>query len=636
MHYRPEIDGLRAVAVIPVILFHAGFELFSGGYAGVDVFFVISGYLITSIICGELDQDTFSIRRFYERRIRRILPALFFVMLCCIPMAWLWMSPSQLKNFSEATIAVSTFTSNILFWWKSDYFAPDARLDPLLHTWSLAVEEQFYILFPLIVLAIWRFGKNIAFLTISILVVCSLFLSEQISTQFPSANFYLLPSRAWELGIGALCAFVLHRRVQPRNGFVAGIGSVMILLSFVLYDESVLFPSLYALLPVGGAALFIIFAASGTPAARLLSTPLFVGLGLVSYSAYLWHQPIFAFARILNLSEPTGGIMAMLALLSLVLAVLTWRFIESPFRRKHAHFLGRSERVFAAALIASIGFIAVGSYGAILDGNSVAWTSPNEAVANAISFLDYKDSPEYSAQFKSDNCGFSGNTGSFRDFDKSCLTPSLFKKNFLLIGDSHAVHLTMAFAKFYAEHNILRATASGCRPILHGGGAPACRELYDYIFDWLGSHPTAVEGVILSARWRKGKELDGLKETLAFLRGLGLKTVVLGPIVEYDQDLPLLIAYSIKLGEKDFDASRYVRQEVWEIDHLVAEVARRSESGYLSMVDAICDGNICRLYSKGGDPIQFDYGHLTGAGAMSIIEENFPPEINDLFRTNHR
>jgi peptidoglycan/LPS O-acetylase OafA/YrhL len=192
MIYRREIDGLRAVAVVPVILFHAGLSLFSGGYVGVDVFFVISGYLITSIFIGE----DFSIARFYERRARRILPALFFVMLCCVPFAWMWMLPSELKDFSESVVAVVFLASNVLFWREEEYFAPAAELKPLLHTWSLAVEEQFYLLFPIFLLLAWRFGRNRVFWSICLIGAISLAASEWGWRNNPSANFYLAPTRA--------------------------------------------------------------------------------------------------------------------------------------------------------------------------------------------------------------------------------------------------------------------------------------------------------------------------------------------------------------------------------------------------------------------------------------------------------
>ena len=204
--YRPEIDGLRAIALIPVVLFHAGFEWFSGGYVGVDVFFVISGYLITSIILQEKEVGNFSFTYFYERRARRILPALFFIMLLCIPFAWILLLPHELIDFGKSLMATSLFSSNILFWLESDYFAADAELIPLIHTWSLAIEEQFYLFFPLIMIFFWVIGKRHLFWILSIIAIVSFTLTEWGWRHFPEANFYLIPSRAWELMIGALIA----------------------------------------------------------------------------------------------------------------------------------------------------------------------------------------------------------------------------------------------------------------------------------------------------------------------------------------------------------------------------------------------------------------------------------------------
>ena len=197
--YRPEIDGLRAFAVIPVILFHAGFSTFSGGFVGVDMFFVISGFLITSIIMKDVEQGSFSFRGFYERRARRILPALFLMLVLCMPIAWLWMQPSEMKSFLAGVIAVCLFVSNFLFWQQSDYFGTEAELEPLIHTWSLAVEEQFYIIFPISILMLWRLGRRKLVWSIAMAAVLSLAFSQYASIYHSSANFYLLPSRAWEL-----------------------------------------------------------------------------------------------------------------------------------------------------------------------------------------------------------------------------------------------------------------------------------------------------------------------------------------------------------------------------------------------------------------------------------------------------
>ena len=227
--YRPEIDGLRAFAVIPVVLFHAGFEMFKGGYVGVDVFFVISGYLITSIILKEMELGTFSITKFYERRARRILPALFFVMLVCLPFAWIWMMPEQLRSFSQALFAVSIFSSNILFWLKVNYFAASSELNPLLHTWSLAVEEQFYILFPLLLLFLWPLGKKKIFLILIIITFISLLISEWGSRNHPIANFYLAPARAWELLFGALGAMSIQNKGPIKNNLLESLEEIEVI-----------------------------------------------------------------------------------------------------------------------------------------------------------------------------------------------------------------------------------------------------------------------------------------------------------------------------------------------------------------------------------------------------------------------
>jgi peptidoglycan/LPS O-acetylase OafA/YrhL len=220
MDYRREIDGLRALAVLPVILFHAGFDSFSGGFVGVDVFFVISGYLITTIILAELEQGKFSIVNFYERRARRILPALFLVMLVCLPFAWLWLLPIDMKDFSRSLIAVSVFVSNILFWRESGYFDTATELKPLLHTWSLAVEEQFYVVFPLLLILLWRLGRRWILVTLGLAFFASLALSEWATYANRSAAFYLLPTRGWELLLGAFAAFYLSKSNHKDFGKV--------------------------------------------------------------------------------------------------------------------------------------------------------------------------------------------------------------------------------------------------------------------------------------------------------------------------------------------------------------------------------------------------------------------------------
>ena len=357
MAHRPEIDGLRALAVLPVILFHAGFSLFGGGYVGVDVFFVISGFLITSIIVGELRAGRFSIVRFYERRARRILPALFFVMLVCLPAAWLWMLPQEAAAFGRSLVAVSVFLSNLLFWRTSGYFDLAADEKPLLHTWSLGVEEQFYIVFPLLVALCWRLGVRRLGLLLLGLAGVSLLASQWALGRYALASFFLAPLRAWELLVGALLA--LGSDAQLRFRPVAGwpgwaqqalglLGLVLILVPVFVYDAATPFPGWHALPPVLGTGLVLACVRPGSAAGWLLTLRPVLWLGMISYSAYLWHQPLLAFARLSRTSLPSPWLLGGLAGLSLLLGHLSWRYVEAPFRRG-SHWSRRAVFVGSAA-----------------------------------------------------------------------------------------------------------------------------------------------------------------------------------------------------------------------------------------------------------------------------------------------
>ncbi len=370
MQYRSEVDGLRALAVIPVILFHAGITGFSGGFVGVDMFFVISGYLITTIISAELAAGTFTLAAFYERRIRRILPALFFVMLACLPFAWWLLLPHELVAFGRSLIAVVVFVSNLLFWQDSDYFAADSELIPLLHTWSLAVEEQYYVLFPLLLMLCWHLGRRKLMLIITLIAALSLGLAITLASGVGDAatNFYLLPSRAWELMTGAACAFYLQRYPLRQSRLGAGLslaGLCLIVGSIIGLDDSVPFPGLYAIPPVLGTALIIISAHSRSGVGRMLSLKALVALGLLSYSAYLWHQPLFAFTRLYLADEPSHLLMLSLAASAFVLAFISWRFIEKPFRNRK-NFSQR--QIFLMALAASSALIVLALSFILLDG----------------------------------------------------------------------------------------------------------------------------------------------------------------------------------------------------------------------------------------------------------------------------
>jgi peptidoglycan/LPS O-acetylase OafA/YrhL len=359
MQYRAEIDGLRALAVLPVILFHAGFEWFSGGFIGVDVFFVISGYLITTIIISEIAEGKFSIVTFYERRARRILPALFFVMLICIPFAWMWMLPDALENFGQSLVSTSLFSNNFLLMNTSGYWDLASEYKPLMHTWSLAVEEQYYIIFPIFLMFAWRFGKNKIIWSILFISLISFTLSEYGWRQNSITNFYYSPSRAWELLAGSIAAFFSYQKGVKNNNTLAFLGLMTILYSIFTFDEEMPFPSAFTLAPVLGSLLIILYADNKTFTAKILSTKILVGVGLISYSLYLWHQPIFAFARIYKQDQITDFYSYIFLFLTIFLAFLTWKYIETPFRNK-THF--SSFKIFSLSVFMMIFFISIGLY----------------------------------------------------------------------------------------------------------------------------------------------------------------------------------------------------------------------------------------------------------------------------------
>jgi peptidoglycan/LPS O-acetylase OafA/YrhL len=348
--YRPEIDGLRAIAVGAVILYHAqitflGLEPFKGGFIGVDIFFVISGYLITSIILKELvTTGSFSFKYFYERRVRRILPALLFVMLVSIPFAWMYLLPSSFIDFSKSILYSLGFSSNFYFWYSGQqYGAESGLLKPFLHTWSLSVEEQYYILFPIVLLITFKYFKKYL---IHILIFCfiiSLGLADWSSRNYPSASFYFLHTRMWELLAGSILAYfeitIGHRSQNKILNFILPfIGLILIGHSILFFNDEMYHPSFYTLSPIIGVCLIIWFSNKDELFTKILSTRLFVGIGLISYSLYLWHYPIFAFVKITGIV--TGSVANKLLLIPIlfICSIFSYYYIEKPARIKKYQF----------------------------------------------------------------------------------------------------------------------------------------------------------------------------------------------------------------------------------------------------------------------------------------------------------
>ena len=451
MNYRPEIDGMRAIAVLPVIFFHAGFSFFKGGFIGVDIFFVISGYLITSIILKEITEKKFSLINFYERRARRILPALFFVMLICIPFSYIWLTPNNFKDFGQSLIAVSLFSSNFLFWGESGYFNTAAELKPLLHTWSLAVEEQYYILFPLYMLFFWRYGikRNILFLSIIFLV--SIILSHWGAYYEPLASFYLLPTRGWEILMGVFISIYLSIKSPPKslliNQIFSILGFLFIIVSIFIFDSDTPFPSLFTLLPTLGTVLIIFSAIPGTIMYHLLSSKPLVFLGLISYSSYLWHQPLLSFAKNRILGDPSNFLLMIMCFLSIIMGYFSWRFVEKPFRNKNKF---SRNKIFLFSLIGLLTFSLIGSIIHLKNGfpisRGIFSIEKIEQLSKSISERDL---------ITTNDCHNNQSSG-FQFQDKCYLN---YKT--LIFGDSHAADVATSLS-LSGFSNFSRITGGGC------------------------------------------------------------------------------------------------------------------------------------------------------------------------------
>lgn len=454
MKYRSEIDGLRALAVIPVILFHAGFSSFSGGFVGVDIFFVISGYLITSIIIKEIQVENFSISYFYERRARRILPALFFITFCTIPFAWLLLPPQYMEEYALSIIGVIFFVSNFFFWRSSGYFSSESELQPLLHTWSLAVEEQFYILFPLFLTFTWRFGKKIVLAMLLLIFIFSITLADWASVHQPTFDFFLLPTRGWELLIGSFIAFYLNHAKSydlPKyvNEILCFLGLFLIIYSIIFFDYMTPFPGRYALVPTIGTAMIILFSQSTYFFKSLLSGKFIVGIGLISYSAYLLHQPMLAFARHSQINELSEFSLIIICLMVFPIAYLIWKYIETPFRKADRIQL---KKIIYLSSLSSILLFTFGLSGKFSSGYFER-LSPNQIkLINSIS-----SSP------KRNECHTSGSN--FLPPSQACQYPKQ-DGTWAVFGDSHGVEIAYELSKKLDLYNdgLTHLTFSGCEP----------------------------------------------------------------------------------------------------------------------------------------------------------------------------
>ena len=492
MNYRREIDGLRAIAVLPVILFHAGFDTFAGGFVGVDVFFVISGYLITSIILHEQANGTFTLGSFYERRARRILPALFLVMAVCIPFAWLWMLPGEFEDFGQSLIATSLFTSNMLFWHEAGYFDVTAELKPLLHTWSLAVEEQYYLIFPMFMIVAAQRGRRWALTALGVVAAGSLALAEW-GPLTNAARFFLLPTRIWELLIGVFAAYYLvtedpRTRVQTRWLLEAlGIaGIVLIFYAVFMFDEKTHFPGLNALIPTVGAVLIVLFAQPGTLTARFLGLRPLVGVGLISYGLYLWHQPLFAFARIRSFDAIEPSTFLLLTVAAFILAYASWALVEGHFRNRANR--GRGAMVaLPSALVVTFMITGIDAHMGRQNIKELFFKENHDRFQQLIS----AEQNRVRWEFTISDCKFQVSKLTPAREDKLRACAAEHGSGTLILGDSHAIDLFAAIAGNHDSPFIVGAARGGCRP---HSNKRRCH--YNAVRDFVRDYPGVFETVI--------------------------------------------------------------------------------------------------------------------------------------------
>ncbi|MFL5014087.1 acyltransferase family protein [Rhizobium sp.] len=634
MIYRREIDGLRAAAVMPVILFHAGFSFFSGGFIGVDVFFVISGFLITSIILEEMRNGTFSLAAFYERRARRLLPALFLVILCCLPFAWFWVMPEEFRAFSDSLIATSLSGANFLFWFKSGYFAPEAGEVPLLHLWSLAVEEQYYMFFPLLVMFMCKRQRNWLFAALVVIACASLAYSEWASRAFPSANFYLLPSRAWEFLVGSICSLLEMKGQKRGSNPLSLLGFCMIAFSVFYFDETSAIPSTLALVPVVGTMFVLLFAQQGTLVAALLSTRVFITVGKISYSVYLWHQALFAFARIRSIDPPPITEMAVLACFSLVLGYLSWRFVEQPFRRSRHRLLPSRRGLAASASVILAALTAFGLYGH--DTRGIPWRLP-EPIKKFIAESEW-----------SKNCLIESGSGWDEMPIKSCIFNGGHAQTYAILGDSLASALTPALTSRLdgMDIGLQQITHSFCAPVVDVSMVPRsareCGAFNAAAIDYLIN--SKVKTVFLAASWQvffeqsryvfKGEEVatpdvsqrlrDAFDKTVGQLTSAGIRVVIIYPHPRGDTEIAAKVA---KLMHKGLPAPTVTIAE---------DEFRQQSSPSYAYLDDPKDREILRVdparifcgieagrcdLARDGRAFIFDKVHFTPAGADAVADE---------------
>ena len=614
--YRPEIDGLRAIAVGAVILYHAqitilGHQPFKGGFIGVDIFFVISGYLITSIILKELvNKGTFSFKYFYERRVRRILPVLIFVILVSLPIAWMYLLPSNLLVFSKSILYSLAFSSNFYFHYSGLEYSVEGLQHPFLHTWSLSVEEQYYILFPIVLLIIFKYFKKYLIHILILGFVISLGLADWSSRNYPSASFYVLHTRMWELLAGSILAYfeiTLGYRSQNRilNLVLPFIGLILIGHSIIFFNDGMHHPSFYTLSSIIGVCLIIWFSNKKEIITKILSTKLFVGIGLISYSLYLWHYPIFVFATKLNISDGNIFIKLLMGVFVLILSILSYYLIEKPFRGTKIKF----KKIFVFLFLKFLLVLSISVY-----------------------FLNLNFHPflnKYSDEHKNFELNYDYNN--FSD-----------KKNVFIIGNSYADNLLNTFSndkRLVDNYYFYTALADNL------GANYQIECLIDFfrenklicdknLFSFLQTQYEKSNYIIFAERFDDGKTFlsDDFDKIIEFLKKDKKKFIVFLDDISGADMLDIYVHRKGRLPNLDeleeLENEFFEKVVNWKKNKLkkVKDKLSKNNIKFLTRSELFCDYSVkkCHLI-KNDNKLYRDYGHITNNGA-----NYFSKEINSI------
>ena len=609
--YRPEIDGLRAIAVVGVIIYHAkvnilGYQIFKGGFIGVDIFFVISGYLITSIILNELlTTGSFSFKYFYERRIRRILPVLLSVMLFSLPFAWIYLFPSGIIDFSKSILYSIGFGSNFYFHYSGqEYGNLDGLFKPFLHTWSLSVEEQYYILFPIILLFTYRYIRKYLIHILILGFISSLLIADLSIKNYSSASFYFLHTRMWELLAGSLLAYLESKigrniKFKTLNLLLPLVGLILITHSFLFFYDGMDHPSFYTLLPIIGVCLIIWFSNSNEFFTKILSTRLFVGTGLISYSLYLWHYPIFSFVKINGMVS--GSTMGKLALIPIIifLSVFSYYLIEKPFRNKKISF---KKVLFFVFFILSI-LLAFNLL--VIDKNGFPKRFENLKKIN----LNYNPDNFFLAKKRMGNL----------DLNKKFNTKNF---NILVVGDSFAEDLFNALN--------LNKHLYDSVDFFFGG--------YNYNLMKVDEILKKSNMVIYSYDWSDNK-LSNLEDDLKKIQSINSNIAITSSSNEYrvHSSLYTIIDHKVLFDKENFDyfglKKQYFKNRLVHsksnINQKLKRFASEKKLKYLNREDFMCEilKNECDYVDEYGNKLLYDYGHYTKNGAKffgkKIYETNW-------------